>query len=245
MSLKIFIAALATITLPALASAQTVGIAEYQYYELNIPVTLSPTSGLTSGTQEFLRSNILRRSGFINRISVDERSDAPCQIDIEFNGANNEALRFSECGSRGEVEGTTVTHVARVPEGVMVNSVRICLNGAGNKIKGMRIDGNFAPCLFDSEATYAVAPKPDKVVRSKVGGGHVGVVPRDGHYLAKCSPAWFDEWSRPNCDDWQQTRSCPSGAVAYGVAIRYAQGNGGRRRIHGVRLACAPVSLKD
>lgn len=226
------------------AVSQTVGIAEYQFYELGFPVSLSPFSGLTTGTTEFLRANSLNRNGFLYQIRVDERRDAPCQMHVEFYGENNSPQTFSECGSRGPINEPSL-HSVFAPNGVMVNSIRICLNAANDKIKGMRIDGNFAPCLLDSEATYAVVPKPDKVVHSKVGGGHVGVVPQDGHYLRKCSPAWFDQWIRNGCRNWRPTVRCPAGQVAYGVGIAYAQGNGDRRRIHGVRLACAPVALKQ
>lgn len=230
---------------PLSVVAQTVGVAEYQYYELNIPVTVTGTSGNTSGTQRFLRSNILRRNGFLEKVVVEERRDAPCQIDASFYGADNEDQQFAECGtSNGQVGSPSGYHAVRVPVGVMVTSVRVCLNRSRNKIKGMRMSGNFAPCLLDENAVYSVVPKPDKLVRSKTAGTTVAV-PRDGHYLRKCSPSWFDEWKRPNCNSWRPTQTCPAGQVAYGVGIRYANGNGGRRRIHGVQLACAPFALKE
>mmetsp|Transcript_27696 Transcript_27696/g.51524 ORF Transcript_27696/g.51524 Transcript_27696/m.51524 type:complete len:242 (-) Transcript_27696:138-863(-) len=217
------------------ASAQTAELADYEYYQLGIPVQNTAISGRAAGRATLMRSNILRRNGFLTGLSIDERRDAPCQIRVHFAGNQNPTQTLSECGtSDGSIDADYAGTVGWA-EGIFVNAIQVCMNNDRSKVKGIRVEGDFGPCMEDG-ARYAVVPKPNRLTQ-------YASVPRDGHYLRTCGRTWFDVDTRPNCSGrWETMQRCPNGQVAYGVQVRHTDGRGDRRRIVGLGLHCAPLS---
>jgi hypothetical protein len=184
-------------------------------------------------------------NGAIYGVTIGEDTDDPCYMEIKYRDvATQEAqtsLKFSECA--GHKVGDPLT--PSLPSGAFVTGVQICLNSAGNKLKGIELIGNYDACILGAE-TVTVAVPP---CTPTSGGVEYNICDPDAPAFktVSCDRSLTSFVKRPHCpgprreppnEDWEKEVSCPAKMVATGMKLRTIDGSGDRKMIDGVALVC-------
>lgn len=206
-----------------------------------------PVSTSTSGkapTNKTL-TKAASANGAIYGVTIGEDTDDPCYMEIKYRDvATQEAqtsLKFSECA--GHKVGDPLT--PSLPSGAFVTGVQICLNSAGNKLKGIELIGNYDACILGAE-TITVAVPP---CTPTSGGVEYNICDPDAPAFktVSCDRSLTSFVKRPHCpgprrkppdEDWEREVSCPARMVATGMKLRTIDGSGDRKMIDGVALVC-------
>lgn len=189
-------------------------------------------------------------NGAIYAVTIGEDSDDPCYMEIKYRDVatrgTQSSLKFSECD--GHKVGDLLT--ASLPSGAFATGVRICLNSAGDKLKGIQLIGGYDACVLGAESVSGV-PNSCSSVQSFSGIEYRVCDPNSPPYVTiSCSVAITSFVERPNCQgskrdvpdaDWEKVVSCPSKMVATGMKLRTIDGSGKRKMINGVALVCNPL----
>jgi hypothetical protein len=206
-----------------------------------------PVPTLTSGkapTNKTL-TKAASANGAIYGVTIGEDTDDPCYMEIKYRDvATQEAqssLKFSECA--GHKVGDPLA--PSLLSGAFVTGVQICLNSAGNKLKGIELIGNYDACILGAE-TVTVAVPP---CTPASGGVEYNICDPDAPAFktVSCDRSLTSFVKRPHCpgprreppdEDWEREVSCPAGMVATGMKLRTIDGSGDRKMIDGVALVC-------
>jgi hypothetical protein len=206
-----------------------------------------PVPTLTSGkapTNKTL-TKAASANGAIYGVTIGEDTDDPCYMEIKYRDvATQEAqtsLKFSECAGHKVEDPLTPS----LPSGAFVTGVQICLNSAGNKMKGIELIGNYDACILGAE-TVTVAVPP---CTPTSGGVEYNICDPDAPAFktVSCDRSLTSFVKRPHCpgprreppdEDWEREVSCPAGMVATGMKLRTIDGSGDRKMIDGVALVC-------
>lgn len=206
------------------------------------PVPTS-TSGKTPTNETLAKA--ASTNGAIYGVTIGEDTDDPCYMEIKYRDvATQEAqtsLKFSECA--GHTVGDPLT--PSLPSGAFVTGVQICLNSAGNKLKGIELIGNYDACILGAE-TVTVAVPP---CTPASGGVEYNICDPDAPAFktVSCDRSLTSFVKRPHCpgprreppdEDWEKEVSCPARMVATGMKLRTIDGSGDRKMIDGVALVC-------
>ena len=186
-------------------------------------------SGANSGGEGSNR--ILRRNVSENRaltgLVLAERSDDPCHLTTRFRRISNNQF-FAGTGGMFDCGGSDGTGTNRsreqidLPTNYFAEGVRVCLNSAGTKIKGVQIIGTRIDCINLSVPDQQADPT--------------------------CKA--FAHFERRNCvgsdsglpdADWVAAAACPLQHYAIGVQLSTRAGGGNRRMIDGIGLKCGRV----
>jgi hypothetical protein len=206
------------------------------------PVSTSP-SGKAPTNKTLTKA--ASANGAIYGVTIGEDTDDPCYMEIKYRDvATQEAqtsLKFSECA--GHKVGDPLT--PSLPSGAFVTGVQICLNSAGNKLKGIELIGNYDACILGAE-TVTVAVPP---CTPASGGVEYNICDPDAPAFktVSCDRSLTSFVKRPHCpgprreppdEDWEKEVSCPARMVATGMKLRTIDGSGDRKMIDGVALVC-------
>jgi hypothetical protein len=180
-------------------------------------------------------------------VTIGEDSDDPCYMEIKYRDVATQgtqsSLKFSECA--GHKVGDLLT--ASLPNGAFATGVRICLNSAGDKLKGIQLIGGYDDCVLGAESISGI-PNSCSSVHNYSGIEYRVCDPDSPPYVTvSCSIPLTKFVERPNCrgskhdepdNDWEQVVSCPAKMVATGMKLRTIDGSGKRKMIDGVALVC-------
>ena len=183
-------------------------------------------------------------NGAIYGVTIGEDTDDPCYMEIKYRDVATQkaqtSLKFSECA--GHKVGDPLT--PSLPSGAFVTGVQICLNSAGNKLKGIELIGNYDACILGAE-TVTVAVPPCTPTSA---GVEYNICDPDAPAFktVSCDRSLTSFIKRPHCrprreppdEDWEREVSCPAGMVATGMKLRTIDGSGNRKMIDGIALVC-------
>lgn len=180
-------------------------------------------------------------------VTIGEDSDDPCYMQIKYRDLatleTQSSLIFSGCA--GHKVGDLLT--ASLPRGVFATGVRICLNSASDKLKGIQLIGAYDDCVLGAESVSRV-PNSCSSVHSYSGIEYRVCDPDSPPFVTvSCNIPVTSFRERPNCqgsrhdepdNDWEKVVSCPPRMVATGMKLRTIDGSGKRTMIDGVALEC-------
>lgn len=163
---------------------------------------------------------------YVHGFSIAERSDDPCSFSALFNDIDDPTnLEGNELWN--ECNGSPGNYLAaNMPNSYRTTGVAVCLNSAGDKMKGFALIGRYPECILDPDGT------------TPTGAACNGAGPR---YDA------VEE--RTNCpgsengidSDWEDEAECDPGYIVTGVELNHIASSGNRRMITGVRALCHPL----
>ena len=184
-------------------------------------------------------------------ISMGERSDDPCFLKIKYrdvaSGAES-SKTYNECsGKEKSVKLIDLT------QGAFVTGIRVCLNSAKDKVKGIQLIGNYAACTQGADTVTVDIPPCSPV--TKTGSSEYRLCNKDGptYKTLNCSNLGYyrpdNYYERTNCQglkskngpdsDWEEAVYCPTSRhVATGMKLNTREGGGKRRMITGIALVC-------
>lgn len=228
------------------------------------------TSGTSSSSFETF-DLVVPDGGWVYGIEIGELSDEPCHLNLLWATIDNGEFAFSErpfsqCYS-AEPTRHSLTRVGMAaydthsewvlswPELGVVGPIGAMIVGTIGAFD------NSAP-RFPSFATSDGDPYALKGIgicqrdgNDKMKGISVrGVTLRRGSNRMNTRPvqdaddAWIeDTFQRPNCNDWQPTRSCANGEVVVGTRLFYEYTNGARKKaqIKGLAPICTRLTTES
>ena len=214
-------------------------------------------SGNGNGTRELSHDTHATLS--VSGVSARERSDDPCFLQVEFRDINTfqagKSLTFRRCGAGHRDGNLSSTKRLVMPEGAYTTGARVCLNSAGDKLKGLALIGQLRSCVT-GEDSVVISP-----------GECSAVFPQNGVDYSLCNTAKTGSWrsysctdprvrielafERTNCPgrktvpdgDWEREVHCPSGQVATGVHLSTREASGEGRMIDGIALECRSMGV--
>jgi hypothetical protein len=214
-------------------------------------------SGNSNGTREL--SHDAHATLSVSGIEARERSDDPCFLEVEFRDINSfqagESLTFRRCGAGHRDGNLPTTKRLVMPEGAYTTGARVCLNNAGDKLKGLALIGQYQSCAIGGDSVI-IPPSACS-----------GVFPQNSVEYRLCNTAETGNWrsyscsdprvrievyfERTNCQggkngpdsDWEREVHCPFGQVATGMHLSTRDGSGTGRMIDGVALECRSMGV--
>lgn len=231
-------------------SISNIGSSTSQPHDTTVQHLLDhPVSTATSGKAPANKTltKAASANGAIYAVTIGEDSDDPCYMEIKYRDVASQetqaSLKFSECA--GHKVGDHLT--ASLPSGAFVTGVRICLNSARNKLKGIQLIGGYDDCVLGAKSISGV-PNSCSNVHNFSGIEYRMCDPDNPPFITvSCGQSITSFVERPNCQgskhdepdsDWEEVRSCPAKMVATGMKLRTIDGSGNRKMINGVALVC-------
>lgn len=186
-------------------------------------------------------------------VEMGERSDDPCYLKMKFRDVETgteSAKTYNEC-SGNEKSLKTIS----LPKGSFITGVRVCLNSAEDKIKGIQLIGNYEACITGADTvTLELAPCSSVI---DTGSHDYRLCSNDGptYKTVSCNSLGTYKpdpyYERTNCqgdkdkngpdNDWETTVYCPSRQVATGMKLNTREGGGNRRMFNGIALVCTTM----
>lgn len=184
--------------------------------------TSAGLSGRTGNRSVLGRAHDGLGGGPIYAIEMGERNDKPCYMKVFYSWQNAQyraSKEFDVCGSAGPTSSSRERIGAATPaQGTRVpalRSLRVCSNDRNG-------------------ANYRV--KGLRLGRARVtesGEGSVQALPGNDYLF-----------SRSNCREWEQTRTCPANQVIIAIDVHYTLENG-RGAISGLTPHCGAPSHEE
>lgn len=172
-----------------------------------------------------------------------EDSDEPCKIEGAFGnvetGVDGSSLSINRCD--GHTPGSLKS--ALLPDGYFVTEARVCLNSAGDKIKGISVGGNVAECIAGASTATVMVEHCSWVQQ---GGMEIRVCNDEEEEVACADLETSSYFERTNCQgdndgpdgDWENTVFCNAGQVVTRVNFGTTNESGAKESFKGIQLEC-------
>lgn len=204
-------------------------------------------SGNDNGTRRFKGKHYTQNDG-IRGLRYGEAFNDSCYLDVRMRDVASQAsstLTYNECN--GSIVGDLKTF--DLPANHLATGIRVCLNNAETKIKGIELIGGRAECIINPNGTYEVEE------RECTQGGSWNEVTVCGPWSrvnVSCTASDRDvsRWhERANCQgtnrgpdaDWERERNCPAGYIANGIRLNERSGGNLRNMLDGLSLLCHEI----
>jgi len=210
---------------PATPPAQADPPTQRNYHRSPPEGTPTAVSGRTAASVD----NINDSGRFpIYAIEMGERGDVPCYVKIYYwTGEDRERRSVASGGCTGNPTSRSLQRIGYrdsqvTPNGSLkaVRGLQVCSNGRSGdryRVKGLR--------LLAARLT-------------EVDTGDSGTVAVRANSSADAS------FERPNCQEWEQVRTCPAGQMMTDIDVHYRM-DGSRREITGLAPRCATMTFTD
>lgn len=215
------------------------------------PSVTTATSGKGPTTDNFIKDPSTGMT--LKSIEFGEQGDDPCYFKMTYRHVRTGAessQTYNRCDGKspGDIRRIELPDIARV------TAARICLNSAGDKIKGVQLIGGYQDCVLGAK-TVTVQPNECSPVHKysgvdyrlcSTGAPGQGV----GPVTLSCTIPITRYWERTNCpgsrgegpdDSWAKVVSCGPRTVATGVKLRTIAGGGKRKMANGLALVCSRI----